>query len=92
MGLLSGKGLPDGPGSFAADELLEGTLAPANTPVEPEQGAPAATLTTYQLMLAHIAGGAYVSPTIGRPGSPATPHRQRARSYTPCLLATPAGL
>ncbi|BDA40456.1 hypothetical protein COCOBI_01-1090 [Coccomyxa sp. Obi] len=77
--------------SLATDELLEGTLAPANTPVEPEQGAPAAALTTYQLMLAHIVGGAYVSPTVGRPGSPATPHRQRARSYTPCLLASPAG-
>ncbi|CAL8467255.1 g6791 [Coccomyxa elongata] len=76
--------------TLGTDELLEGTLAPANTPVEPEQGAPAASLTTYQLMLAHIVGGAYVSPTVGQPGSPATPHRQRARSYTPCLLATPA--
>lgn len=82
-----------------ADELAKGTIAPANTPADPEYAAPAALLTTYQLMLAHIVGGAYVSPAVGRSdspgppclGSPASPHGQRDRSYTPCLLATPAG-
>ncbi len=81
-----------------ADERVEGTLAPANTPIDPEHAARSAPLTTYQLMLAHIVGGSYTSPTVGRPGSPvparlgspATPRGQRARSYTPCLLATPA--
>ena len=71
-------------------------VAPANTPAA---GLPfsdgansgAAPLSCYQLMLAHIVGGAYVSPTLGRPGSPGTPPGQRAGSFTPCLLATPAG-
>lgn len=79
-----------------AEGVADGTIAPANTPAGPGTcAAPAGAqqpLSSYQLMLAHIVGGNYVSPnTLGRPGSPGTPPTQRGRSFTPCLLATPAG-
>jgi hypothetical protein len=88
--IISGCGL------HPADDVPEGAIAPANTPAGPcappeAGGAGGQVLSSYQLMLAHIVGGHYVSPTLGRPGSPGTPPAQRGRSFTPCLLATPAG-
>jgi hypothetical protein len=83
---------PQHPSSLRPGRIAEGPRAPANSPVVLVQpNAQSIPVTAYQLMLAHIVGGAYSSPNVDRPGSPATPQSGRSRSYTPCLLATPAG-
>ena len=75
-----------------AEEVSRGAVAPANTPAEPRgrgmQGAPS---TSYQLMLAHIVGGQYRSPTLGQQDAANTPPTVKHCNYTPYLLATPAG-
>lgn len=71
---------------------MKGAVAPANTPADPAarpaQGPPA---TNYQLMLAHIVGGQYRSPTLGQQDNPGTPPAKKGCNYTPYLLASPAG-
>ena len=75
-----------------AEEVSKGAVAPANTPAEPRgrgvQGGPS---TSYQLMLAHIVGGQYRSPTLGQQDAANTPPTVKHCNYTPYLLATPAG-
>ena len=43
-------------------------------------------------MLAHIVGGQYRSPTLGQQGAQGSPPAQKGCTYTPYLLASPAGL
>ncbi len=72
---------------------MKGAIAPTNTPagsaVKAAQPVPA---TNYQLMLAHIVGGSYRSPTLGQQGSLGSPPAQKDCNYTPYLLASPAGV
>ena len=74
---------------MGAEEIVNGARAPANTPtgfaVKP---VPA---TNYQLMLAHIVGGQYRSPTLGQQDALGSPPAQTGAPYTPYLLASPAG-
>ena len=75
-----------------AEEVTKGAVAPSNTPAEPRaRGAQGAPSTSYQLMLAHIVGGQYRSPTLGQQDAASTPPTVKHCNYTPYLLATPAG-
>ena len=76
-----------------AEEAVKGAVAPANTPAESAvKAAEPAPATNYQLMLAHIVGGQYRSPTLGQQSAQDSPPAQKGCTYTPYLLASPAGL
>ncbi len=75
-----------------AEEAVKGAIAPANTPAgSAAKAAQPAPATNYQLMLAHIVGGQYRSPTLGQQGDQGSPPAQKGCTYTPYLLASPAG-
>ena len=74
---------------MGAEEIVNGARAPANTPTgSAVKPVPA---TNYQLMLAHIVGGQYRSPTLGQQDALGSPPAQKGAPYTPYLLASPAG-
>jgi hypothetical protein len=74
---------------MGAEEIVNGARAPANTPAgSAVKPVPA---TNYQLMLAHIVGGQYRSPTLGQQDALGSPPAQMGAPYTPYLLASPAG-
>ncbi|CAL5227928.1 g10975 [Coccomyxa viridis] len=77
----------------APEEAVKGAIEPANTPAgSAAKAAQPAPATNYQLMLAHIVGGQYRSPTLGQQGAQGSPPAQKGCTYTPYLLASPAGI